>query len=72
MIASLFIVHRVANRSALTSLAVTTGHADSFNVRKQGEPTGGDGAPLGGYGKAPGGLLVGVETTTDLHPDGEA
>ena len=48
MIAPLLIVQRVANQSAVTSHTITTGRASSFNVRKQGEPIGGDGTPDGG------------------------
>ena len=78
MIAPLLIIQRVANGSALTGPAVTTGHTSSFNVRGQGEPTGSNGTPLGGYpknlaagyGNNPGEPGVVVERTTDLHPDG--
>ena len=47
VIAPLLIVQRVANGSALTSHAVSTGRASSFNVKKHGEPTGSDGIPDG-------------------------
>jgi len=49
VIASLLIVQRVANRSALVSHTFTTGHASSFDIRRQREPTGSNGTPLGGY-----------------------
>ena len=72
VIASLLIIQRVANRSALTSHAVTTGHASWFNVRNKGKPTDSEGTPIGGHGKHPDGLQVEVETQTHLLPDGGA
>ena len=79
MIAPLLIVQRVANRSALTSHTINAGHVGLFNPRRQGGPTGGDGTPLGGYLMSSAGGYgksrsdgVTVETTIDLHPDGEA
>ena len=78
MIAPLLIVQRVANQSALTNHSFTTS-TSSFNVRGQGELTGGDGIPLGGYpknpvagyGKTPDELGTAVEKSTDFHPDGK-
>ena len=77
MIAPLLIVQWVANRSAFTSHTISTGHASSFNVRRQEELTGGDDTPLGGYLMSSvgwyegnrGGLGVAVKTTSDLHLD---
>ena len=62
VIAPLLIIQRVANGSALTGHAITTGHASSFEVGGQGEPKGSDGTPLcgclknsaAGCGKNPG------------------
>jgi len=78
VIAPLLIVQQVTNRSALTSDTITTGGASSYSVRRQGEPTGGDGIPLGdhpknsvaGDGKDAGDPGVAVEKTTGFHPDG--
>ena len=79
MIAPLLIIQRVADRSALTSRTIITGHTSSFSVRRQGEPTGSDGTPLDGhlknlatgYGKNPGELGSVVETMTDFRSDGK-
>jgi len=79
VIAPLLIIQRVANGSAFTGHTITIGHTSLFNARRQGEPTGRDGTPLGSYlknsavvyGNNPGSPGVVVEKTTDLHPDGE-
>jgi len=71
VIAPLLIIQRVANQSALTSDAVTTGPVGSIHFRSRGESTSGDG-PLpvtrpmdlaNKFGKDSGELGVGVETT---------
>ena len=74
MIAVLLVIHRVANGSALTSHAITTGRARSFNVRGQGELTDSDGTPLSACLKnsaARDGNGVVVETTANFRPDGK-
>jgi len=78
VIAPLLIIQRVANGSALTSRAITTGHVSVFNVKGWGGPTGSDGIALcsclknsaAGYGRNPESPGVMVQTTTDFHPGG--
>ena len=82
VIAPLLIIKRVANRSALTSNTIATGHIGSFHARARGELTGGSDVPSRAYPvgltdeheKASGKLEfgVGVETTIDFHQDSMA
>ena len=80
VITPLLIIQRVANGSAFTSHANTTEYTSLVDARRQGEPTGNDGAPLCtclknsavGYGRNPGEPGVVVERTTYLNPDGNA
>jgi len=59
VIAPLLIIQRVANGSAVTGQAITTGDTSLFNDKRQGEPMGSNGLPLrtcpknsaAGYGK---------------------
>ena len=48
VIAPLLIVLRVANKSALTSNTVASGHISEFKAQTQGELASGTGTPLGG------------------------
>ena len=77
MIASLLIIQRVANKSALTSNTVTSGRLSDFKAKSQGQLTTGNGAlPSGGDPMSPvdergtnsGELGVGM-TTIDVHGD---
>ena len=75
VIAPLFVVHRVANKSALTSESLASGRMSTFKARSRGEPTDGSGAVPGGdpassadeRGMNTGEPRVGVETTNDSH-----
>ena len=80
MIAPLLIIKRVANRSALTSDVITTGHIISIDVGSRWEPAGGGRAlpavyPMSSaddYGKdirEPG--VHEVESTIEFHLDTE-
>ena len=81
MIAPLLIIKRVANRSALTSDTIATGHVGSFHARTR-ELTGGSDVPSRVYPidladeheKVSGelGFGVGIETTIDFHRDSMA
>ena len=75
MIASLLIIQRVANKSALTSNTVASARLSDFKARSRGQPTTGGGAiPSGGdsmssvdeRGTNSGELGVGM-TTIDVH-----
>ena len=67
VIAPLLIVLRVANKSALTSNTVASGHISEFKAQTQGELASGSGVPPGGdpdeYGTNSGGSRVCVRTT---------
>ena len=75
VIAPLFIIHRVANKSALTSKSLVSGRMSTFKARSREELTDGSGAvPSGGpassadeRGTNAGEPGVGVETTNDSH-----
>jgi len=78
VIASLLIVQRVANRSALTSRTIVTGHESSVIFRSRGQLTDGDGAPPRAYAvnlvdryglKNSGEPGVGIEVTIDSRRD---
>ena len=77
VIAALLIIQRVANRSALTSKIVVSGHLGSLRARTQGSSTDITDAPPGDYttGSAdeyamnPGELGVEVETATNSYRD---
>ena len=74
VIAPLFIIHRVANKSALTSRSLASGRTSTFKVRR-GELTDGSGPIPGGNpassvgerGMGTGEPGVGVETANDSH-----
>ena len=77
MIASLLIIQRVANRSALTSNTVASGRLSDFKARSQGQlTTGSDALPSGGdpassvdeRGTDSGEPGVGI-TMVDIHGD---
>ena len=75
VIAPLFIIHRVANKSALTSKSLASGRLSAFKARSRGELTDGSGAVPSGdpassadeRGTNSGEPGVGVETTNDSH-----
>jgi len=79
-IAPLLIVQRVANKRALTSDTIVTGHAISFNVETRGGSTVSDDGPLGRYptssvderGKRPDEPLARVVAATNLRQASEA
>ena len=81
MIAPLLIIKRVANRSALTSETIVTGHLGTFHARTR-ELTGGSDIPSRAHPvdltekheKLPGelGVGVGIETTIDFYRDSMA
>ena len=71
-IAALLIIQRVANKSALTSNTVASGHLSSFKFGSRGQSTGDSDLPyecpmssLEGRGVGSGEL--GVRTTIDVH-----
>ena len=71
----MFVIHRVANKSALTSKSLVSGHMSTFEARSRGELTDGSGDVPGGgstnsvdeRGMNSGEPGVGVETTNDSH-----
>ena len=74
-IASLLIIKRVANRSALTNDTIPSGRLPSLKAASGGELTGDNGAPPGGapinsvrgHEVGPGELAIGPEPTPDSH-----
>ena len=77
VIAPLLIIQRVADKSALTSDTVVSGHLCSFKAKNRGELTGGsvalpNGNPMDStdrIGKDSDEHEVGVETMVDFHRD---
>ena len=77
VIASLFVIHRVANKSALTSNTLVSGRMSTFKAESRPELTeGSDSIPGGGPASSVGEREmgssepgVGVETTNDSHRD---
>lgn len=74
-ITSLFVIHRIANKSALTSNTLVPGRISTLKVESRGESTGGSGnvpggdpaSPVGECGVSTGELGVEAETTADPH-----
>ena len=71
----MFIIHRVANKSALTSKSLVSGHMSTFKARSRGELTDGGGDAPGEdstnsvdeRGMNASEPEIGVETTNDSH-----
>ena len=77
MIAPLLVIQRIANKSALTSNTIASGHLSSFKARSRADVTGGGGTlpsgddyPMSSVDEpavTSGELGAGAETTIDLH-----
>ena len=74
MIAPLLVIQRIANKSALTSNTIASGHLSSFKARSRADVTGGGGTlpsgddyPVSSVDEPAGELGAGAETTIDLH-----
>lgn len=72
VIAPLFVVLRVANKSAVTNDTIASGHISGFEVQNRGDLTGGGdaGSSVDERGMDSGELAAGVATTDiDSHQD---
>ena len=75
VIASLLIIQRVANKSALTSDSLAAGHISEFKARSRGGLTDGSNPIPGGHTMSPVGERemdsgepeIAVESRTDVH-----
>ena len=69
VIASLLIIQRVANRSALTSETITHGNIDQFKAGGNALPGGQSMSFMVEYGISSVEPGIGVETVIDIHRD---
>ena len=75
VLAPLFIIHRVANKSALTSKSLVSGHLSTFKARSRGKLTDSSGdvpgedsmTPINESGTNSGEPGVGIGTTDGFH-----